>query len=221
MLIPITPHGTRELIAITVLCGLLAWGLALVAWPLVLVPAALLVFAVSFFRDPERKLPADPTVLVSPADGTVADIVELPRTELLAEPCIRVGIFLSVLNVHVNRCPWSAKVVALKHQPGQFLDARHPDVSKLNEAQEIRLEAEFPFVVRQVAGLIARRIVCPLTVGDALTRGQRMGMIKFGSRTELIVPLRLKPDVLVKVGDKVSGTSTPLVRLGARATPSA
>ncbi len=218
MPIPITPHGTRELIAISVLCGLLAWGLALVAWPLVLIPTALWLFAVSFFRDPERKPPADPQVMVSPADGTVADIVELPGTELLSEPCVRVGIFLSVLNVHVNRCPWSAKVVGLKHQPGEFLDARHPEVSKRNEAQEIRLEAGFPFVVRQVAGLIARRIVCPLVVGQSLGRGERMGMIKFGSRTELIVPLRLQPTVLVKVGDTVCGTSTPLIRLPANAT---
>jgi len=215
VLIPITPHGTRELIAITLLCGLAAWGLSLLAWPLAIVPAALLVFAVSFFRDPERKLPADPEVLVAPADGTVADIVELPRTELLGEPCVRVGIFLSVFNVHVNRCPMSGTVKALKHQPGKFLDARHPDVSKLNEAQEILLEGRFPLVVRQVAGLIARRIVCPLTVGQTLERGQRMGMIKFGSRTELIVPTRLKPEVLVKVGDTVHGTATPLVRLGA------
>ncbi|MBL8840650.1 MAG: phosphatidylserine decarboxylase family protein [Planctomycetes bacterium] len=218
MLIPITPHGTRELIAISVLCGLLAWGLALVAWPLVLLPAALWLFAVSFFRDPERKPPADPQLMVSPADGVVADIVELPRTDLLAEPCVRVGVFLSVLNVHVNRCPWSAKVAALKHQPGEFLDARHPEVSTRNEAQEIRFEATFPFVVRQVAGLIARRIVCPLAVGQSLGRGERMGMIKFGSRTELIVPLRLRPEVLVKVGDTVSGTSTPLIRLPASAT---
>lgn len=215
MPIPITPHGKRELIAITLLCGLAAWGLSLVAWPLAIVPAALFVFAVSFFRDPERKLPADPEVLVSPADGTVADIVELPRTDLLAEPCVRIGIFLSVFNVHVNRCPVTATVAALKHQPGKFLDARHPDVSRLNEAQEILLQSRYPLVVRQVAGLIARRIVCPLQVGDALERGQRMGMIKFGSRTELIVPTRLRPEVLVKVGDKVHGTSSALVRLGA------
>jgi phosphatidylserine decarboxylase len=109
----------------------------------------------------------------------------------------------------------TATVKALKHQPGKFLDARHPDVSRLNEAQEILLEGRFPLVVRQVAGLIARRIVCPLAVGQSLERGQRMGMIKFGSRTELIVPTRLRPEVLVKVGDTVHGTSSPLARLAA------
>lgn len=217
MPIPITPHGKRELIALVAICGLAAWGLLQVAWPLTALPAALLVFTVAFFRDPERKPPADPDVLVSPADGTVADIVEVPRTALLDEPCLRVGIFLSVFDVHVNRSPCAATVAALAHQPGRFLDARHPDCSSLNEAQEVRLEAGFPLVVRQVAGLIARRIVCPLAVGQALGRGERMGMIKFGSRTELSVPLRLAPQALVRVGDKVQGAATALVRLGAAA----
>ena len=173
------------------------------------------MFAVSFFRDPERKLPADPEVLVSPADGTVADIVELPGAELLREPSLRIGIFLSVFNVHVNRSPMKANVSALKHQPGRFLDARHPDCATLNEAQEVLLQGRFAVVVRQVAGLIARRIVCPLRVGEPLERGQRIGMIKFGSRTELFVPLKLKPTALVKIGDKVSGCSTALVRVDA------
>lgn len=216
MLIPITPHGLRELTVITLLGGLAAWALACIAWPLALVPVALVLFTVAFFRDPERKLPAELDVLVAPADGTVADIVEVAGAELLPEPCVRIGIFLSVLNVHVNRCPMTGTVRALKHQPGKFLDARHPDVSRLNEAQEILLEGAQRVVVRQVAGLIARRIVCPLAIGDQLIRGQRMGMIKFGSRTELYVPTRLKPSVLVKVGDKVQGTTTALVRIGAR-----
>jgi len=215
--IPITPHGTRELAIATVVCGLAAWGLSHVAWPLALVPAALFGFTLAFFRDPERKLPADPAALLSPADGTISDVVELEGSALMPEPCLRVGIFLSVLNVHVNRCPISGEVAALQHRPGKFLDARHPDASAQNEAQEIRLVGPFPVVVRQIAGLIARRIVCPLAVGQKLERGQRMGMIKFGSRTELLVPLRLKPVALVKVGDKVRGTATALVRVAAPA----
>jgi phosphatidylserine decarboxylase len=107
----------------------------------------------------------------------------------------------------------SGRVAALRYSPGRFLDARDPRCSRENEAQDIRLEGAFPVVVRQVAGLIARRIVCPLKEGEALERGQRMGMIKFGSRTELIVPLRLAPRSLVKVGDKVSGAATPLVSI--------
>jgi phosphatidylserine decarboxylase len=213
--IPLTPHGARELTVITLVCGLGAFGLWHLWPPAVALPAALWLFSVSFFRDPERALPADPSVLVSPADGTVADVVEVAGSDLLDEPCLRVGIFLSVFNVHVNRAPWSGRVAALRHRPGRFLDARHPDCSRENEAQDVRIDGDHPIVVRQVAGLIARRIVCPLAVGQSLERGQRIGMIKFGSRTELLVPTRLQPVALVKVGDTVKGTATPLVRVGA------
>jgi phosphatidylserine decarboxylase len=202
----------------TVLCGLLAWGAAAIAWPLALLPLLLWLFGIAFFRDPERALPADPAVLVAPADGTVADILELASTPLLPEPCLRVGIFLSVLNVHVNRAPLSGRVAGLKYQPGKFLDARDPNCSRENEAQDILLQGDFPVpvvvVVRQIAGLIARRIVCPLTDGASVKRGERIGMIKFGSRTELLVPLRLKPSALVRVGDSVRGAATALVRIG-------
>ncbi len=197
----------------TIVCGLATWGLSLLAWPLVALPVALWLFGVSFFRDPERALPSDPTLLVSPADGIVTDIVEVPGSPLLDEPCLRVGVFLSVFNVHVNRAPLSGRVDGLRHKPGRFLDARHPDVSRENEAQEILLRGTYPVVVRQIAGLIARRIICPLRVGDAVARGQRMGMIKFGSRTELLVPLRLRPAALVKIGDTVRGASTALMRV--------
>lgn len=213
MRIPITPHGVREIAILTVVCGLVAWGLALLAWPLALLPLGVWIFGVCFFRDPERRLPEDPAVLVSPADGTVADVIEVKAAPLLDEPCLRVGIFLSVLNVHVNRAPLKGRVAGLHYRPGRFLDARHPDATSLNEAQEIRLEGRIPVVVRQIAGKIARRIVCPLKDGVDVERGARIGMIKFGSRTELYVPLRLAPECLVKVGDKVRGTASPLVRV--------
>jgi phosphatidylserine decarboxylase len=209
--IPITPHGVRELAILTIVCGLAAWGVALIAWPLVVLPVALLVFGVSFFRDPERRLPDDPAALVSPADGTVADVTEVTGAPLLDEPCLRVGIFLSVFNVHVNRAPLKGKVAGLRYRPGRFLDARHPDATSQNEAQEILLVGRIPVVVRQISGKIARRIVCPLKDGLEVERGARIGMIKFGSRTELYVPTRLKPQCLVKVGDRVKGTASPLV----------
>jgi phosphatidylserine decarboxylase len=217
--IPLTPHGARELAGITLVCALAAWGLALLAWPLVAIPAALLLFAFSFFRDPERSVPVSFDGLVSPADGTVADITEVASTALLPEPCLRVGIFLSVFDVHVNRAPISGRVLGLRHQPGRFLDARHPEATRVNEAQDILLSGEFPIVVRQIAGWIARRIVCPLREGEEVARGARIGMIKFGSRTELLVPLRLRPAALVKVGDKVRGTATALVRVSGAAAP--
>lgn len=213
MRIPITPHGVRELAILTIVCGLAAWGVALIAWPLVVLPAALWIFGVSFFRDPERRLPDDALALVSPADGTVADVTEVKGTPLLEEPCLRVGIFLSVFNVHVNRAPLKGRVAGLRYRPGRFLDARHPDATSQNEAQEILLVGRIPVVVRQISGLIARRIVCPLKDGLEVERGARIGMIKFGSRTELYVPLRLAPECLVKVGDRVRGTASPLVRV--------
>ena len=214
MRIPLSPHGKREFGLATVGCGLLAWGLWLIAPSLALIPGALWLFVLSFFRDPERTLPADASVLVSPADGTVTDITEVASTPLLAEPCLRVGIFLSVFNVHVNRAPLSGRVGGLEYRPGRFLDARHPDCSRENEAQDILLEGACPVVVRQIAGLIARRIVCPLAVGATVERGQRIGMIKFGSRTELLVPKRLAPVALVKVGDPVRGAASALMRIG-------
>jgi len=212
--IPLTPHGVRELTLLTVGCGLLAWGLWLVAWPLVLLPAAIWVFSVAFFRDPERSLPADAAALVSPADGTVSDVTEVEGAPLLPERCLRVGIFLSVFDVHVNRAPMTGRVAGLRYQPGRFLDARDPAASRENEAQDILIEGDHPVLVRQIAGLIARRIVCPLEVGQRVERGARMGMIKFGSRTELLVPLRLAPRALVQVGDKVRGAATACVSIG-------
>ena len=218
MRIALTPHGTRELVILTVVCALAAWGLAQLSWWLALLPAGLALFAFSFFRDPERALPAEPEgaahlTLVSPADGTVTDVVEVAGDDFLPEPCLRVGIFLSVFNVHVNRAPMSGRIAGLKHRPGRFLDARHPQATRENEAQDILIRGDFPVVVRQIAGLIARRIVCPLAIDQPVERGQRMGMIKFGSRTELLVPMRLKPQALVKVGESVRGTSTALVRV--------
>ena len=120
-----------------------------------------------------------------------------------------------MFDVHVNRAPLSGRVAGLRYQPGRFLDARDPAATRENEAQDILFEGEHPVVVRQIAGLIARRIVCPLATGATVERGGRIGMIKFGSRTELLVPLRLNPVALVKIGQKVRGTSTALVRIGA------
>jgi phosphatidylserine decarboxylase len=211
--LPLTPHGTREIALITAGCALAGWGLAQVAVPLVVLPAGLWLFGLAFFRDPERPLPSDAAALVSPADGTVADVEEIAGTPLLPEPCLRVGIFLSVFDVHVNRAPLGGRVAGLKYQAGRFLDARDPAATRENEAQDILLEGEAKVVVRQIAGQIARRIVCPLVEGASVARGERIGMIKFGSRTELIVPLRYRPRSLVKIGDKVRGTATALVKI--------
>ena len=172
----------------------------------------LLLCTIAFFRDPDRAAPTDPNVIVAAADGTVMDIVELEENEVLKNESRRVGIFLSVFDVHTNRAPIDGRVVYRQHRPGLCLDARRPDCSEKNESMTWAFEnARVTVVVRQITGAIARRIVAWANVGDELKTGERFGMIRFGSRTELYFPL--SATVLVKVGDHVAGGSTPIARL--------
>jgi len=213
-MIPLSRHGWKEMAVATLVLGGLAWLACLWWWPLAVLPTLVLGWVFSFFRDPERAVPEGADLLVSPADGTVTDVTEVADPPLLAEPAIRVGIFLSVFNVHVNRSPLAGRVTGLRYRPGRFLDARHPDATTQNEAQDVLLEgAHYPVLVRQISGLIARRIVCPLREGQELGRGERFGLIKFGSRTELYVPARLRPEILVRPGQAVRGAATALVRV--------
>jgi phosphatidylserine decarboxylase len=140
------------------------------------------------------------------------DIVELDENEVLKSKARRVGIFLSVFDVHTNRAPIDGRVVYRRHRPGLFLDARRPECSEKNESMTWAFEnPRVTVVVRQIAGAIARRIVAWANVGDELKKGERFGMIRFGSRTELYLPLNA--EVLVKVGDHVFGGSTIVARL--------
>src|SRR5438876_203609 len=167
---------------------------------------------IAFFRDPERAAPADPNVIVAAADGTVMDIVELEETEVLKGKTRRVGIFLSIFDVHTNRAPIDGRVVYRQRRPGLFLDARRADCSEKNESMTWMFEnPRATIVVRQITGAIARRIVAWANVGDELKKGDRFGMIRFGSRTELYLPL--SATVLVKEGDHVAGGSTPIAQL--------
>ena len=180
--------------------------------------------ACAFFRDPPRKIADDPSAIVSPADGVIRD-VELIKSESLEcdelrrlfhdRDILRIGIFLSVFNVHLNRAPWEMKVEFKIYKPGKYLDARHPDAGKLNESMLLGgvcpFEGEtFPIAVRQVSGAIARRIVCPVNPGETYSRGQIYGMIKFGSRTELYIPAGMGIDVAVNVGESVRAGSSIL-----------
>jgi phosphatidylserine decarboxylase len=167
---------------------------------------------VAFFRDPERAVPSDPNVIVAPADGAVMDILELNENEVLKTKTRRVGIFLSVFDVHTNRAPINGRVIYRQQRRGLFLDARRPDCSEKNESMTWAFEnTRVTIVVRQITGAIARRIVAWANVGDELKKGERFGMIRFGSRTELYLPL--SATVLVKVGDHVAGGATPIARL--------
>lgn len=191
---------------------LLAVAAALFSVWLSLLFALLFLFTVAFFRDPERTVPADPNLLVAAADGTVMDIMESDENEVLKTKTRRVGIFLSIFDVHTNRAPIDGMVIYRQHQEGLYLDARRPDCSEKNESMTWAFEnPRVTIVVRQITGAIARRIVAWAQIGDELKKGERFGMIRFGSRTELYVPLNA--ELLVKVGDHVSGGSTIIARL--------
>jgi phosphatidylserine decarboxylase len=194
-----------------VLLALAALSLLLTPW-LALLFVALIAYTFAFFRDPERIPPADPDVVVAAADGVVVEIAELEETEVVRATMRRVAIFLSVFNVHTNRAPFDGRIIYREHHEGLCLDARNPDCSVKNEAMTWAFEhPRVTLVVRQVTGAIARRIVGWSRVGDTLQKGERFGMIRFGSRTEVYLPL--SATVLVKVGDRVAGGSSPIARL--------
>jgi phosphatidylserine decarboxylase len=174
------------------------------------------IWIISFFRDPSRQRTYSDGDLCGPADGTVTEVSELDHYEPLGGPAIRIGIFLSLFNVHINRAPCSGEVRQLSYNSGEFLDARHPEAGRRNESNTLLIEPDAPMPgpveVRQVAGLVARRIICHASANDHLKIGARFGLIKFGSRTELVIPRREKTEVLVKVGDKVRAGLTIVAR---------
>jgi phosphatidylserine decarboxylase len=222
MRIPLTRYAILEIVVFAAVFG----AGAVAAWlvhPLLAIPAAgLLVFSLSFFRDPERPIPGDAATIVSPADGRVADVVAVEDAPFVGGRAWRIGIFLSVFDVHVNRTPLEGTVLHRSRRSGGFLDARDPACLEENEAVEIGLEVPRPgeppvrVLVRQITGLIARRIVCPVKIGDSFSRGERYGMIKFGSRTELYVRDEDVDEIRVKVGDRVKGGSSVIGRLRTR-----
>lgn len=168
-----------------------------------------------FFRDPERIIPPDVDCLLSPADGHITDVGIVSEPGFAGGRAFRIGIFLSIFDVHVNRMPRAGRVVQLRYFPGSFLDARHPECGARNEQMWIDIEeqeSQRPIRIKQISGAIARRIVCWLKPDEVVKAGSRFGMIKFGSRTEVYVPATEQIDVKVKVGDSVKGGSTILAR---------
>jgi phosphatidylserine decarboxylase len=192
--------------------ALLGIASAFVSLWLLLPILLLVIYTLWFFRDPARISPEDPDAVVAAADGTVADIVEIEEPEVLHARQKRVGIFLSVFDVHTNRAPVEGKIIYRKAHAGLCLDARHADCTTKNRAMTWAFQnARGTFVVRQLTGMIARRIVGWSKVGDDLRKGEHFGMIRFGSRTEVYLPLDAV--VLVKVGDRVTGGSSVIARL--------
>lgn len=201
-------------VGLTLLLGLSSWKLAsfVLALPAA-VSVLLTLFVLYFFRNPERTPPTDPKAVIAPADGTVIVSERVAETPLGTES-LKISIFMSVFNVHVNRVPFDGRVLDVSYHRGKFFDARDGRASCENERNGIVLETvggvRIAFV--QIAGLIARRIVCYPRVGDLLKRGERYGLIRFGSRVDVYLPV--DTEALVKIGDKTVAGETVLARIG-------
>lgn len=203
MRIPIASDGHRFIIPLAIITVVLA--LTPLVW-LAGVSGLLLLFVLNFFRDPERAIPDEERVVVSPADGKVVEIVE-EKDALLDEPYRRISIFLNVFNVHVQRTPVAGRIEQVKYNPGKFLNAASHKASLDNEQNAMIIHTgREKVLVKQIAGLIARRIVCWAKEGDNYNLGQRFGLIRFGSRVDLFLPLNA--EIKVSLGDHVSGASS-------------
>jgi phosphatidylserine decarboxylase len=250
MRIPLTKYGLPQaavypaiLLAAMIVFPLAAGAFlslgAIIAIELVL--AIVFIWALLFFRDPERSCPEDKNLLLAPADGRITEIETVEETSFIGGPTLRIGIFMSIFNAHINRAPCNVRIGKITYKKGKFLNAMNPQSGRVNESNDINLiRTDAPkdkLIVRQISGAIARRIVCEATEGRELSGGERFGMIKFGSRTELYLPISLyvscdaysekePPDsdvrrtedtpyeikCLVKIGDKVKAGLTPLVK---------
>lgn len=196
------------------IAGVLLPLLSTAPWAIALAAVLLLLgFAVAaFFRDFPRTISAAAHEVVSPADGTVVDVLDFDESPHYDGPCRRVAIFLSVFNAHVNRAPYPCTVTDVRYAPGRFIDARDPECSKVNESNAVWLDTPAgPMTVRQISGAVARRIVCPAAPGVRLEKGEKFGMIRFGSRTELFLPPGT--EVRVKPGDKVHAGLSVVARM--------
>ena len=199
--------------------GLVLLGAAaLVAWltnpAWAIIPVLLAAFFLWFFRDPERVIPADPGAVVSPADGKVTDVAEV---EVGNNRFKRISIFLNVFDVHVNRSPVTGVIRAAHYKPGKFLNAMNPDCAECNEQNTVTVEGDgHTIIFKQIAGLLARRIVFTKKIGESVERGERVGLIKFGSRTDLL--LEPTAEVAVRVGDRVKGGSSIVAFLNTKAS---
>lgn len=190
---------------LTLLFAALGWGL------LAFVGLVYTAFAVNFFRNPERLAPEDPDAVISPADGVVIEIENEKDEDFLDGECVRVGIFMNAFNVHVNRLPFSGRVLRRTYTPGQYVVASQPKASELNERNALFVETDRGrYVVTQIAGLVARRIACYARPGEAWERGERFGLIRFGSKVDLKLPAGV--DVQVRIGEKTRAGETIVAR---------
>lgn len=235
MRLPLTRYGLPQvavfpLILLAVMIGyfLIAWkffpqsvkgsptGAILTVWLPELILLIVLIWVFSFFRDPNRTIVQDANLLLSPADGAIAAVETLDSYPGFDGPVLRIEIFLNIFNVHINRVPCPVRIGQITYKPGKFVDARRADCSKVNEANEIEMfrtdEPTDRMLVRQISGAVARRIVCEAKTGQMCAAGEKFGMIKFGSCTELYVPARDNLTCEIAVGDKVKAGLTILAK---------
>lgn len=223
MRLPFATYGRFDLAVSTVVClgaaAALVWlthghqGNPVFLWPAAGLLVAVWLILVNFFRDPERTTPSGELLVIAPADGVVKDIGDVDEPKFLGERASRIGIFLSPLDVHVNRMPMACTVAQVIYVKGKMLKAYDPLAITENEAASACIEVlsgRTRMIVRQITGAVARRIVCPVQPGERYAAGQRYGMIKLGSRTEVWVPKSMPVRWNVKVGDRVRAGETVL-----------
>ncbi|MFC1738071.1 phosphatidylserine decarboxylase [Planctomycetota bacterium] len=225
MRIPLTRYGWPQVavfsgIILAAMIGSLIAGVLF--WPKWIVYgtetilAIVLVWTLSFFRDPHRLSPLDTRSILAPADGRITDIEFIDEEKHIGGPAVRIGIFLSIFNTHINRAPCNVKVEKITYKKGWHKNAANSEAGRTNESNDLNLiRTDNPndkLIVRQISGAIAHRIVCSAAEGQQLSAGEKFGMIKFGSRTELYLPARDDTKCLVKTGDKVKAGLTVLLR---------
>lgn len=226
MRIPLTKYGLPQVAVFpAIVIGIMAVALVLslkfklAPWSIVVIEIVLVLvlgWVLAFFRDPYRVIPAGSDILLSPADGVVSDIEIIDDCQWIDGKVLRIGIFLNIFNVHINRVPCAVKIEGVEYKEGKFKNAMDPESARVNEANSVimtRLESpQNKLVVRQISGAIARRIVCAAKPDDEYKSGDQFGMIKFGSRTELYLPHSDSVKVEVEIGDKVKAGLDVFVR---------
>ncbi len=253
MRIPLTKYGWPQVAVfpaavLVVMVAFLSGTMALLPlWAIIsieVVLAVVLIWVLSFFRDPQRRCPSDTNLLLAPADGRITDIEVVEETCFIGGAALRIGIFLSIFDAHINRAPCKVRIERTDYKKGKYKNAMNPQSGRVNESNDLGLiRTDSPrdkLIVRQISGAIARRIVCDRVAGQELAGGERFGMIKFGSRTELYVPVsscaardadcekkntryairntQYEIKCLVQIGDKVKAGLTPLVKYEIRDT---
>ncbi len=221
MRIPLTKYGLPQVLMFpsVILMVMLIAGMTLRGWKFWTAEILLLVvliWVLAFFRDPFRVIPQDKNILLSPADGKVTDITVIDEDSPIGVKALRIGIFLNIFNVHINRTPCAVRIDKVTYRQGQFKNACDPESARVNESNAIEMtrldEPCDKLLVRQISGAIARRIVCQVKAEQEFAGGYKFGMIKFGSRTELYMPYNENVATCVKFGDNVKAGLTVMIK---------